>query len=86
MPHRTVRKAPRTAPSTRALKLRLRRLEAECERLANRLASAKRAADRKLAAMVQEIAQLRHHEARAAALERLLAEREAAKVERNHPG
>jgi len=62
----------------RALRLRVRQLEAERDGLAKRLANAKRRADRKLAAMMNEIAQLRHHEARAAALQRLVAEREAA--------
>src|SRR5581483_4292615 len=46
--------------------------------LERQLARVRRAADRRLAAMVAEIAALRHHEARAEALARLLAEREAA--------
>src|SRR5262249_47419499 len=61
---------------------RLRRVEAEhareLERQARQLASVRRAADRRLAAMMQEIALLRHHQARVDALERLLAERTAA--------
>jgi hypothetical protein len=61
---------------------RLRQLtaqqEAERARHARQLAALRRAADRRLAQMVQDIAALRHHEARAEALGRLLAEREAA--------
>lgn len=60
---------------------RLRRAEAEhareLARQARQLASVRRAADRRLAAMMQEIALLRHHQARVDALERLLAERTA---------
>jgi hypothetical protein len=42
-----------------------------------RIAALQRASDRRLAAMMAEIAALRHHEARAGALERLVAERDA---------
>jgi hypothetical protein len=42
------------------------------------VAAARRAADRQTAALVREIALLRHHEARAETLARLLAERDAA--------
>jgi hypothetical protein len=45
---------------------------------ARKLAAVRRGANRRLAAMLREIASLRHHEARARALERLLAERDAA--------
>jgi hypothetical protein len=80
------RKTPRTAKpaadstaSVQALQRRVRRLErelaatrADAER---RLEHVRRAANRRLAQMMQEIATLRHHEARAEALERLLAGR-----------
>lgn len=60
---------------------RVRALEAalETERgtRARKVEAVRRAADRRLAAMMREIALLRHHEARAAQLERLLAERTA---------
>ncbi|HXJ36743.1 MAG TPA: hypothetical protein VMS22_22130 [Candidatus Eisenbacteria bacterium] len=65
----------------RALERRVKRLEAalaaERVRHAKQLEGVRRAANRRLAAMVQEIASLRHHEARAEALARMLAEREA---------
>jgi hypothetical protein len=58
---------------------RLRRFEEEldAERRAQgrKLEAVRRGADRRLTAMMREIATLRHHEARAAQLERLLAER-----------
>lgn len=70
-------KAPRaTKPATTDLRRRLARLVAEQKRHARQLESARRAADRRLAAMVQEIARLRHHEARVAALERMVVERD----------
>lgn len=50
-------------------------LEAERESRERRVQAVRRGADRRLAAMMREIATLRHHEARAAQLERLLAER-----------
>ena len=67
------------AATMRALERRVKRLErqlagaaAEHER---RLELVRRAANRRLAAMMKEIAALRHHEARAQALERMLATR-----------
>lgn len=60
---------------------RLRRIEEElgAERRAQerKLEAVRRGADRRLTAMMREIATLRHHEARAAQLERLLAARTA---------
>jgi hypothetical protein len=68
--------------SASALRRRLARVlvarDAERQRHARALAQLRRAHDRRLAGMLREIAQLRHHEARAEALTRLLAEREAA--------
>jgi uncharacterized protein YlxW (UPF0749 family) len=68
------------AAQIRALERRVRRAEAalaqERERHERRLDAVRRAANRRLAAMMQEIAVLRHHEARADALSRLLDERE----------
>ena len=62
-----------------ALQRRVKRLERElAEALATqerRVELVRRAANRRLAAMMKEIATLRHHEARADALERLLASR-----------
>jgi hypothetical protein len=52
-------------------------LETERRTQARTLEAVRRGADRRLAAMMREIALLRHHEARAAQLERLLAERTA---------
>ena len=70
-----------TASAMRSLERRLSRLtaarEADRRRHARELEAARRTLDRRLAAMMSELASLRHHEARAAALERLLAEREA---------
>lgn len=79
--------APKAAgPSPRTLERRVRELtatlEAERQRHARQLDAVRRAADRKLADMVQEIVALRHHEARAEMLARLLAERDAATAER----
>jgi hypothetical protein len=69
-------------PSAQSLTRRLARLTAErsadAERHARALSALRRAHDRRVAALVQEIAQLRHHEARNQALTRLLAERDAA--------
>jgi hypothetical protein len=66
----------------RALERRIARLgtawERERARLTRRLTALQRDADRRLAAMMAEIAGLRHHEARAEALARLLAERDRA--------
>lgn len=77
----TKRARPRSAAATlRSLERQVRRLtktlEAERERHAKQLENVRRAANRRLASMVQEIAALRHHEARAEALERMLALRE----------
>ena len=52
-------------------------LRTERAAAARRIAALQRAGDRRLAAMMAEIAGLRHHEARASALERLVAERDA---------
>jgi hypothetical protein len=66
----------------RRLERRVKRLEkeheAEREQYERRIAATKRAADRRLAVMMRELAELRHHEARADALARMLAERDAA--------
>jgi predicted nucleic acid-binding Zn-ribbon protein len=72
------------APATlRALERRVKRLERELaaahDRHARQLEHVRRAANRRLATMVQEIAALRHHEARAEALERLLETHAAAR-------
>jgi len=53
-------------------------VEALRQRHVRELAAARRAADRRLAALMREMAALRHHEARAQALTRLLAERDTA--------
>jgi hypothetical protein len=66
----------------RAAERRLKRAAAALETLKasqqKKLAAVRRAADRKLAVMVQELAALRHHEARATALERMVKEYQAA--------
>ena len=66
----------------RRLDRRLKRVEGvlarERESVERQVEAVRRDANRQLTAMMQEIAQLRHHEARTAALERLLAERESA--------
>ena len=76
---------PRTSAG-RSLERRLARLTAasktERERHARQVAALRRAADRRLTAMLKEIAALRHHEARAEALARMLAERDAALASR----
>jgi len=79
---RTRAKSPATkTPSAQVLRRQIARLtaawEAERSRNVRALAAVRRGADRRLAAMVAEIASLRHHEARAAALSRLLEERDA---------
>ena len=65
----------------RALERRVKRLERELAAVQaaheRRVELVRRAANRRLAAMMKEIATLRHHEARAEALERLLAARPA---------
>lgn len=53
-------------------------LKAERARHNRQVAAVKRAADRQTAGLVREIALLRHHEARAETLTRLVAERETA--------
>ena len=69
------------AASMRALERRVKRLERQLESAAaaheRKLELVRRAANRRVAAMMKEIAALRHHEARAKALERLLASRPA---------
>ena len=74
--------APRAGSRLRDLQRRLvrvtGRLAAERKRNVRRLAAAGRAADRRLAALLNEITALRHHQARAEALIRLVAERDAA--------
>jgi hypothetical protein len=77
-PARTTKPAIAPTPAAqRALERRVKRLERQLEaardRHARQLEHVRRAANRRLAAMMQEIAALRHHEARAAALERLVA-------------
>jgi hypothetical protein len=72
-------------PTVRTLERRVARLvaaaKAERARHARQVAALRRAADRRLTAMVKEIAALRHHEARAEALARLVAERDTALAE-----
>jgi hypothetical protein len=76
--------------SLAALERQVRRLqkalEAERARHEKQLEAVRRAANRRLAVMMQEIATLRHHEARAGALERLLAMREGGAVKGNEDG
>lgn len=78
----TKAKAPSGVTGRQGLERRVRRLEAalaaERARHARQLENVRRAANRRLAAMMQEIATLRHHEARADALARMLAARDAA--------
>ena len=70
-----------TAAGPGALARRLARALAELatdrRRHARQLAAVRRSSDRRLAAVVQELADLRHHQARAEALARLLSERDA---------
>jgi hypothetical protein len=77
-------------PTVETLLRRVRRLEAalqaEGERHARQLKSVRSAANRKLACMMQEIATLRHHEARAEALARLLADQHTGTPKRQHDG
>jgi hypothetical protein len=75
----------------RAAERRLKRTTAALHALEaaqqKRLAAVRRAADRRLAVMMRELAALRHHEARAAALERMLQEHQAtAAVEQRGDG
>jgi hypothetical protein len=82
---RTRRRAGKAAAangSGRALERRLTKLEAQVKaeraRHQRELAALQRSGDRQTAALMREIALLRHHEARAETLGRLLAERDAA--------
>ena len=79
-------KARAATPSVASLRREIARLtkalRGEKEATARRIAALQRAGDRRLAAMVAEIAGLRHHEARASALERLVAERDAMLAEK----
>jgi hypothetical protein len=63
----------------RTLERRVKRLERQLEGAAvaheRKLERVRQAANRRVAAMMKEIAALRHHEARAQALERMLATR-----------
>jgi hypothetical protein len=61
-------------------------MEARQQEHERALVAVRRAADRKLAVMVRELATLRHHEARATALERLLNERSTAAAAREPGG
>jgi hypothetical protein len=79
------RPAPKSTPLARRLQQVVLEREAERGREALARDAAQREADRRFAAVVQEIATLRHHEARAEALTRLLGERDrvvAAQAER----
>ena len=53
-------------------------LDALRDKQQKKLAAVRRAADRRLAVMLQELATLRHHEARATVLERMVKEYQAA--------
>jgi len=82
---RTRRRSSAKAGATgtpRVLERRLARLQeqlkAERARHNRQVAAVKRAADRQTAALVREIALLRHHEARAETMARLVAERDTA--------
>ncbi len=81
-PPRRPRAQGAASPGLRALQARLARVTAQVETLHRRhvreLAAAQRAADQRLAALMRELTALRHHEARAQALTRLLAERDIA--------
>jgi hypothetical protein len=81
---RTRRRTGKSAPNGtgRALERRLGKLEAQIKaertRHQREVAALRRSGDRQTAALMREIALLRHHEARAEALARLLAERDVA--------
>jgi len=68
----------------RRLDRRLGRLEGELasarESMERKVEAVRQGANRRLTSMMQEIATLRHHEARNAALERLLAARDVAET------
>ena len=76
------KKSTAAKPSVQTLLRRVGQLTAQQEseraRHARQLAALRRAGERRLAQMMQDIATLRHHQARAEVLDRLLAEREAA--------
>jgi hypothetical protein len=80
---RTRRRAGKAAAngSGRVLERRLAKLEAQMKaeraRHQRELGALQRSGDRQTAALMREIALLRHHEARAETLGRLLAERDA---------
>ena len=76
------RPTPRAgASAARTLERRVARLIADRKAVQARherqVATLRRGHDRRIAALVQELARLRHHEARAETLARLVAEREA---------
>ncbi len=75
---RSTSKPTATTSTVRALERRVKRLERELvaakARTERRVEQARRAANKQLATMMQEIALLRHHEARADALARQLAD------------
>ena len=83
-PTAPVRKAKSTVAdleaAVRSLQRRLKQLTAEHEALLQKqerqLGATRRAADRQVSAMMRELVSVRHHEARAEALERLLAQRD----------
>jgi hypothetical protein len=81
---RTRRRAGKAAAngSGRTLERRLGKLEAQIKaeraRHQREVAALRRSGDRQTAALMREIALLRHHEARSEALARLLAERDVA--------
>ena len=87
MPRSRSHPRPRTAAPTKVVSVQnlRRRLAclaaertAESQRHARSLSALRRSHDRRVASLVAEIAQLRHHEARNQVLTRSLAEREAA--------
>jgi len=83
-------KAPARGRTARSLEREVSRLEAALEaerrRHARQLETVRREADRRLTTVMQEIAALRHHEARAEELARRLAECEARREGGRNPG
>jgi hypothetical protein len=81
-PKRVRPKRKPARPTVPQLERKIARLLAEREteraRHARQISAVRRGADRRLTVMLREITSLRHHEARAQALERMLAERDAA--------
>ena len=81
---RTKRRPSAKAPANGAGRLERRvaklqdQLRTERAKHTRQVAAVRRAADRQTAGLMREIALLRHHEARAETLARLLAERDAA--------